>query len=48
MTGSAREPGSISRLTAAREPGNSDEWNAGYDAAVIAVIRIVVERSFTH
>ena len=38
----------IDAVTAGREPGHSEEWNAGYDAAVIAAIRILVERSFTH
>jgi hypothetical protein len=31
-----------------RERGHSEEWNAGHDAAITAVIRILVERSFTH
>ena len=38
----------IDAVTAGREPGHSEEWNAGYDAAVTAAIRILVERSFTH
>ena len=33
---------------ASREPGHGKEWNAGFDAAVKAAIRILVERSFTH
>ena len=38
----------LDAVVAAREPGHSDEWNAGHDAAISAVIRILVERSFTH
>jgi hypothetical protein len=38
----------LDAVTAAREPGHGEEWNAGYDAALKAVIRILVERSFTH
>lgn len=38
----------LDAVTAAREPGHSEEWNAGYDAALSAAIRILVERSFTH
>ena len=38
----------LDAVIAAREPGHSAEWNAGHDAAVSAVIRILVERSFTH
>ncbi len=35
-------------VTAAREPGRSEEWNAGYDAALRVAVRVLVERSFTH
>jgi hypothetical protein len=28
-----------------RETGHSDEWNDGFDAALTAVIRILIERS---
>ena len=38
----------LDAVTAGREPGHSAEWNAGYDAALRAAIRILVERSFTH
>ena len=38
----------LDAVTAAREPGHSEEWNAGYDAALKTAIRILVERSFTH
>jgi len=38
----------IDAVTAGRAPGHSEEWNAGYDAAVTAAIRILIERSFTH
>jgi len=38
----------LDAVVAAREPGHSAEWNAGHDAALSAVIRILVERSFTH
>lgn len=38
----------LDAVVAAREPGHSEEWNAGHDAAIAAVIRILVERSFTH
>jgi hypothetical protein len=38
----------LDAVVAAREPGHSEEWSAGHDAAVPAVIRILVERSFTH
>jgi hypothetical protein len=38
----------LDSLTASREPGHSEEWNAGYDAALRVAIRILVERSFAH
>ena len=38
----------LDAVVAAREPGHSAEWNAGHDAAISAVIRILVERSLTH
>jgi len=38
----------LDAIIKAREPGHSDEWNAGHDAAITAVIRILVERSYTH
>ena len=31
-----------------REAGRSADWNAGYDAAMVAIIRAAVTRSFTH
>ena len=31
-----------------REAGQTEEWKAGYDAALTAAIRILVERSFTY
>lgn len=31
-----------------REEGHSKDWNDGYDAAIKALIRILVERSYTH
>ena len=37
----------LDAVVAGREPGHSEEWNAGYDAALMAAIRILVERSFT-
>lgn len=38
----------LDSVVAGREPGHGEEWNAGYDAALTAAIRILVERSFTH
>jgi hypothetical protein len=38
----------LDAVVADREPGHSAEWNAGHAAAVSAVIRILVERSFRH
>lgn len=38
----------LDSVIAGREPGRSEEYNAGYDAALRAAIRILVERSFTH
>jgi hypothetical protein len=31
----------------ARKPGKNKSWNAGYDAAMTAIIRIVVKRAHT-
>ena len=38
----------LDAVAAARELGHSEEWNAGYDAALTAAIRILVQRSVTH
>jgi hypothetical protein len=38
----------LDAITKEREPGHSDEWNAGFDAALTMAIRILVERSHTH
>lgn len=38
----------LDAITKAREPGHSEEWNAGFDAAIKVAIRSLVERSFTH
>ena len=38
----------VNTVTAARPPGMSAEWNAGYEAAVMATLKIAVSRSFTH
>lgn len=34
-------------VLAGRDPKQTDEWKAGYDAALKAAIRIAVTRSFT-
>jgi hypothetical protein len=31
-----------------RESGKSKEWNEGFDAAIAAVVAVLVGRSFTH
>ncbi|MEA2872160.1 MAG: hypothetical protein QOH67_2136 [Hyphomicrobiales bacterium] len=31
----------------ARKPGKNKSWNAGYDAAMTAIIRVAVERAHT-
>lgn len=38
----------VNSVTAERPPGMSAEWNAGYEAAVMAILKIAVSRSFTH
>lgn len=38
----------LDAITKVREPGHNEDWNAGYDAAISAVIRVLVERSETH
>ncbi len=38
----------LNAITKVREPGHSQEWDKGYDAAISAVIRVLVERSHTH
>ena len=38
----------VDTVTAARPPGMSADWNAGYEAAVMAILRVAVSRSFTH
>ena len=38
----------LGSVLAGRDPKQTDEWKAGYDAALTAAIRILVERSFTH
>ena len=38
----------VNTVTAGRPPGMSPEWNAGYEAAVVAVVRAAISRSFTH
>jgi hypothetical protein len=38
----------VNNVTAERPPGMSAEWNAGYEAATMAVVRAAVSRSFTH
>jgi hypothetical protein len=38
----------LDAITKARVSGHNKDWNAGYDAAITAVIRVLVERSFTH
>jgi hypothetical protein len=35
----------LDSLPKAREPGRDESWNAGYDAALTAIIRAVVERA---
>lgn len=37
----------LDAMTKEREPGHSDEWNAGFDAALTIAIRILVKRSHT-
>jgi len=31
-----------------REDGHSNDWNEGHNTAIAAVIRVLVERSYTH
>jgi hypothetical protein len=38
----------LDALTRVRPEGKSAEWNAGFDEALSASIRILVERSHTH
>ena len=38
----------LNAITKLREPGHNEDWNAGHDAAISAVIRVLVERSETH
>jgi hypothetical protein len=38
----------LDALTKTRPEGKSPEWNAGFDEALSAAIRILVERSHTH
>jgi hypothetical protein len=38
----------LNAITKLREPGHNEDWNAGHDAAIKAVIRVLVERSETH
>jgi hypothetical protein len=38
----------LDALTKTRPQGKSTEWYAGYDEAISAAIRILVERSHTH
>ena len=38
----------LDSVLAGRDPKQTGEWKAGYDAALRAAIRILVERSFTH
>jgi hypothetical protein len=38
----------LDAVLAGRDPKQTDEWKAGYDAALKAAMRILVERSFTH
>jgi hypothetical protein len=38
----------LDALTRTRPEGRSAEWNEGFNAAISAAIRILVERSHTH
>jgi len=38
----------LDALTKTRPEGKSKEWNEGFNEAISAVIRILVERSHTH
>jgi len=38
----------LDALPKAREAGRSENWNAGYDAAMVAIIRVLVERAHVH
>jgi hypothetical protein len=38
----------LDALPKAREAGRSESWNAGYDAAMVAIIRVLVERAHVH
>lgn len=38
----------LNAVLAGRDVGQTEEWKAGYDAALKAAMRILVERSFTH
>lgn len=38
----------LDALTKTRPEGKNAEWNAGFDEALSATIRILVERSHTH
>jgi hypothetical protein len=38
----------VNAATAERPPGMSAEWNAGYEAAIMTVVRAAISRSFTH
>jgi hypothetical protein len=35
-------------LPKVRPPDKSQEWNDGYSAALVAIIRVAVERAHTH
>ena len=38
----------VNAATVERPPGMSPECNAGYEAAIMAILRVAVSRSFTH
>jgi hypothetical protein len=38
----------LDALTKVRQPSKNKEWNEGYDEAISAAIRVLVERSQTH
>jgi len=38
----------VNAVTAERPTGMSPEWNARYEAAIMAILRDAVSRSFTH